>query len=83
MKIIQIETLLGDAGRCGFLFIKVRTDEGIEGVGEASLEGKEFSVQKSIEELVRYLIGEDPTKIEYLWQAMYRGGILERGGNST
>ncbi|OCT12555.1 D-galactonate dehydratase [Paenibacillus pectinilyticus] len=62
-----------------WLFLKVETDEGIVGWGEPIVEGKADTVQAAVEELKEYVIGQDPMRIEDLWQVMYRGGFY-RGG---
>lgn len=63
----------------GWLFVKIITDEDINGFGEATLEGNIESVIAVIEKLKDYLIGKDPHRIEHHWQAMYRGSFY-RGG---
>ena len=55
MKITDIATYMVDFGVSNYIFVKVYTDEGIEGVGEATLEGKELSVLGAIEEMKRIL----------------------------
>lgn len=56
-----------------WIFVKVITDQpGLFGWGEATLEWHTRGVKGSIEDLKELLIGEDPTRIEYLWQMMYR-----------
>src|SRR5215210_2547672 len=67
------------AGRTNLIFVEVRTNAGITGVGEASLEGKTEAVVGAINDLAEYLIGEDPTRIEHHWQTMYRHSFW-RGG---
>ncbi len=62
-----------------WLFLRILTDEGIEGWGEPVLEGRARSVETAIRELEPTLIGEDPRNIERLWQIMYRGTFY-RGG---
>ncbi|CAM3821406.1 MULTISPECIES: galactonate dehydratase [Paenibacillus] len=62
-----------------FTFVKIATDEGITGWGEAVVEGMSRTVETALQELKEFLIGEDPTRIEFLWQAMYRG-LFYRGG---
>jgi galactonate dehydratase len=79
MKIREIKTLLAFGGRQTWVFVLVETDAGITGIGEASLEGKELAVQAAVNELARFLIGRDPTRIEQNWQIMYRHGFW-RGG---
>jgi len=62
-----------------WVFCKVETDDGLVGWGEATLEGHAATQVAAVEELSRLLVGEDPLRIEYLWQAMYRCGFY-RGG---
>jgi len=53
----------------------VHTDDGIIGVGEAGLQRRWKAVVGAVEHLKRWLIGEDPMRIEHLWQRMFRGGF--------
>ncbi|MBV5337256.1 MAG: D-galactonate dehydratase, partial [Deltaproteobacteria bacterium] len=62
-----------------WLFLKIATDEGIEGWGEPVIEGRAATVKAAVEELAAMLIGKDPMRIEDHWQMMYRGGFY-RGG---
>lgn len=62
-----------------WLFVKVETDEGIHGWGEASVEGKEKAVAEAVHELERQLVGRDPFQIELLWQEMYRNAFWVGG----
>ena len=55
-----------------YVFVRIDTDEGISGVGEATLESKELSVLGAIEECKRLLIGKDPRDIELNWVTMNR-----------
>ncbi len=79
MKITAINTFLVDASPPGgwggggrnWLFVKVDTDEGISGLGEAS--GWPRVIQTAIDDLQGILIGQDPTRIELLWQKMFLG----------
>ncbi len=73
MKITDIETLVCNARMRNWIFVKVITDEpGLYGWGEATLEWHTRGVIGAIEDLSVLLIGEDPTRIEHLWQMMYR-----------
>ncbi len=73
MKITAIETLVCHARMRNWIFVKVLTDEpGLFGWGEATLEWHTRSVVGAVEDISQLLIGEDPTRIEYLWQMMYR-----------
>jgi galactonate dehydratase len=60
MKINDVRTFLVDAHRANFIFVKVRTDSGYEGLGEATVEWNERAVVAAIEELGEFLIGKDP-----------------------
>jgi galactonate dehydratase len=63
-----------------WLFLKLSTSDGTVGWGEPIIEGRTRTVRAAVGELVEdYLIGEDPSEIERLWQRMYRGGHI-RGG---
>ncbi|TAM93332.1 MAG: galactonate dehydratase [Chitinophagaceae bacterium] len=62
-----------------WLFIKITTDNGTEGWGEPTVEGKAGTVKAAVEEMLPYIIGKDPRKIEDIWQLLYRGGFY-RGG---
>jgi galactonate dehydratase len=62
-----------------WLFLKITTDEGIEGWGEPVVEGRADTVAAAVREMGEYLVGADPTRIEDLWQTLYRGGFY-RGG---
>jgi galactonate dehydratase len=73
MKIDSIQTLVCNARMRNWIFVKVITDQpGLFGWGEATLEWHTRSVVGAIEDLSQLLIGEDPTRIEYLWQMMHR-----------
>ncbi len=73
MKITAIETYVCNARMRNWIFVKVVTDQpGLWGWGEATLEWHTRSVVGAIEDLSELLIGEDPRRIEYLWQMMYR-----------
>ena len=73
MKIERIETLVCHARMRNWIFVKVVTDQpGLVGWGEATLEWHTRSVVGAIEDVAPLIVGEDPTRIEYLWQAMWR-----------
>lgn len=73
MKITAIETYVCNARMRNWIFVKVVTDQpGLWGWGEATLEWHTRSVVGAIEDISQLLIGEDPRRIEYLWQMMYR-----------
>jgi len=62
-----------------WLFLKITTDSGISGWGEPVVEGRADTVRAAVEELSEYVIGKDASRIEDLWQVLYRGGFY-RGG---
>lgn len=72
MKITSVRTYLVDAGLREWLLVRIQTDEGVEGVGEGSLEGKSEAVAAAIGELARYLVGQDASRIRHHWEVMYR-----------
>ncbi|KHE66937.1 galactonate dehydratase, partial [Halobacillus sp. BBL2006] len=76
MKIIGMETFVVPPR---WLFLKITTDEGIEGWGEPVIEGRAETVEAAVHELKDYLIGKDPLPIEDHWNVMYRSGFY-RGG---
>lgn len=76
MKITQLELFTVPPR---WLFLKVSTDEGIVGWGEPIVEGHTAPVAAAVREMESYLIGADPTRIEDLWQTLYRARFY-RGG---
>ncbi len=68
MKITAVETVPIDQ----YLFARVHTDEGITGLGESGAWGFLEASASAIEKFGRYLVGEDPLRIEHHWQYMYR-----------
>ncbi|MDW9345524.1 D-galactonate dehydratase, partial [Escherichia coli] len=62
-----------------WMFLKIETDEGVVGWGEPVIEGRARTVEAAVHELGDYLIGQDPSRINDLWQVMYRAGFY-RGG---
>jgi len=71
MKITDIKTFLTGAGGRNWCFVKVETDQGIHGIGEAYSCGPDEATVKVIEDYKRWLVGQDPRNIEYLWGLMY------------
>ena len=78
MKITRIETILLAEWR-PMLFVVVETDEGVTGLGEAGLTGREHAIEGMIKSLESLLIGQNPFRIEYLWQTMWRSGFYPAG----
>src|SRR2546428_13997586 len=76
MKITRIETFPVFNGARNSLSVTVDTDEGISGVGESGLSGRELAVIGAIEHFKPLLIGQDASRIEYIWQTLFRGGFF-------
>ncbi|MBQ4620110.1 MAG: galactonate dehydratase [Clostridia bacterium] len=79
MKITDIKTFLVDCFRSNWAFVKVYTDEGITGIGEATLEYKEKSLVGAVEHIREALIGKDPTNIEKIAHDIYRDSYWRNG----
>jgi mannonate dehydratase len=63
-----------------FVTLKIVTDDGVTGVGDATLNGRELAVAAYLtEHVVPVLIGRDPARIEDTWQLLYRGAYWRRG----
>jgi len=75
MKITDISVYLAKEWRT-FLFVVIDTDEGIYGLGEAGITGRELAVQGAIEHFKPLLIGQDPFRTEHIWQMLFRGGFF-------
>lgn len=78
MKITNVDTIL--TGRD--IYVKIQTDAGITGYGDATNHFLPNSVIGMLKDLRPYLINEDPQRIEYLWQSCYRRRF-QRGGPAT
>jgi galactonate dehydratase len=73
MKITAIDTIVCNARMRNWIFVKIVTDQpGLIGWGEATLEWHTAEVTSAIATLSELLVGEDPLRIEHLWQMMYR-----------
>ena len=79
MKVTDIKPFVVDCFRTNWVFVKVYTDEGIDGVGEATLEYKEKALLGALEHIKEYLVGKDPRQIEKHWHDIYRDAYW-RGG---
>ena len=79
MKVTAIKTFICNAFRTNFVFVKVETDSGLHGWGEATLDYHELTVQAAIHDLESYLLGKDPHNIEAFRHDCYRDAYW-RGG---
>jgi len=79
MKITEVRTFITWGEPRNWVFVKIITDKGLHGWGEATLEGREGTIQACLAELGTWLIGKDPLAVEEHWQVLYRHGFW-RGG---
>ena len=59
-----------------FFFVKIETDTGHYGIGEGGLTWRELACAEAVLHLKPYLVGQDASRIEHLWQYMYRSGFF-------
>src|SRR6476469_4078 len=79
MKIIEGKVIVTCPGR-NFVTLKITTDEGVYGIGDATLNGRELSVVSYLQDhVIPCLIGRDAHQIEDIWQYLYRGAYWRRG----
>src|SRR6476660_5051780 len=81
MMITDIKTFLVGAGGRNWVYVKILTDQGIFGIGEAYSAGPDEATVKVIEDFKSWLIGNDPRNVQYLFDLMYNttrfpGGIV-------
>lgn len=80
MKITAVKTVVVNARMRNWVFVKIETDQaGLWGWGEASLEWKTRSVTGSVEDFAPMLVGEDPSRIEHIYQKLYRQSFFRPG----
>lgn len=80
MKITDVRVIVTCPGR-NYVLVKILTDEdGLYGVGDATLNGRELAVAEALEQHIKpLLIGKDPDRVEDIWQYLFRGTYW-RGG---
>src|SRR6059036_3759690 len=79
MKITAARVIVTCPGR-NFVTLKIETDEGVTGIGDGTLNGRELAVVSYLEDhVIPTLIGKDPRRIEDIWQYLYRGAYWRRG----
>ncbi|WP_300116054.1 D-mannonate dehydratase ManD [Sphingobium sp.] len=78
-KIIDAKVIITCPGR-NFVTLKIMTDEGVYGLGDATLNGRELAVASYLtDHVIPCLIGRDAHRIEDLWQYLYKGAYWRRG----
>jgi mannonate dehydratase len=79
VKIERARVIVTSPGR-NFVTLVVETDDGVRGIGDATLNGRELAVVSYLEDhVIPCLIGRDPHRIEDIWQFLYRGAYWRRG----
>ena len=79
MKITAVTPFAVSAGSRNYTIVKIETDRDVSGVGEAGLSSRELAICGMVEHFREFLIGQDPRRIEHLWQLMYRSQYMEGG----
>nr|WP_321362519.1 D-mannonate dehydratase ManD [uncultured Hyphomonas sp.] len=79
MKITNARVIVTCPGR-NFVTLKIETDQGVYGIGDATLNGREKAVVAYLEDhVIPVLLDRDPRRIEDIWQYLYRGAYWRRG----
>jgi mannonate dehydratase len=79
VKIVDARVIVTSPGR-NFVTLKLETDDGVTGVGDATLNGRELAVESYLRDHVMpLLIGRDPARIEDTWQYLYQGAYWRAG----
>ena len=79
LKIVRAKVIVTCPGR-NFVTLKIETDQGVYGLGDATLNGRELAVAAYLNEhVLPCLIGRDAHRIEDIWQYLYRGAYWRRG----
>ncbi len=79
MRITDVKSYPIWVGNRNQLVVKVETDEGIYGLGEAGLSGRELAVVGALKHFREFLIGQDPMRRGRIWQELYRSQYFEGG----
>ena len=77
MKVTQVRSfpVQDDEGR-GYFIVRVDTDAGIHGLGEAGIRNWGGAIAQAVDHLSELVVGADPWETERLWQTMFRGGFF-------
>jgi galactonate dehydratase len=79
VRITGLKVFVANVSRTNFVFVKLYTDEGIEGVGEATLEWKTGTVVAALEELERVLVGQNPFAVDAIVERLHRDSYWRTG----
>ena len=78
-KIADVTSFALGAGRGNVILVRIRTDDGLQGIGEGTINYRVRAIHGAIEDFAMYLVGKDARQIERHWQALYRNSFF-RGG---
>src|SRR6201984_1335785 len=79
MRITDAKVIVCSPGR-NFVTLKIVTEDGVHGLGDATLNGRELAVASYLtDHLIPLLIGRDARRIEDIWQYLYKGAYWRRG----
>ena len=79
MKITDARVIITSPGR-NFVTLKITTEDGIYGLGDATVNGRELAVASYLtDHVIPCLIGRDARRIEDIWQYLYKGAYWRRG----
>ena len=79
MKITAVKGFPVKIGHRNQFVVKIETNEGVCGVGEGGISGRELAMDGMLSHFRQALIGQDPRRIEHIWQQLYRGAYFEGG----
>ena len=87
MKITEIDTFVVDGHRMNWVIVRIHTDAGIEGVGDATVERREMAVVETVRSISNALIGRDPMPVEHIARTItrdsyWRTGVINRSAIS-
>lgn len=80
MKITEVELLTVPDGAGVMLLVLVGTDSGAYGVGEVGMRSRWRTVRGAVDDFAELLVGADPSRIEHLWQVLFRAGFFPATG---
>lgn len=72
MKITDLKVFQTQGGHANWIFVKLYTNTGLTGVGEATIEKHRHEVVRALESMKDFLIGKDPYQVEYIWNSLYK-----------
>src|SRR5260370_5551768 len=79
MKVVGGKVIICSPGR-NFVTLKLKTEEGIYGLGDATLNGRELAVASYLtDHVLPLIVGSDARRIEDIWQVLYKGAYWRRG----